>query len=230
MVSDGRDINWASVLRADFTMKVESLQQYAYAAGARRDVSLQRQYLHRVAQLEALPKPWEGGARLTEEEYAAAVRVRAWVLHEQEIADDLLWAKNRRMSAQQLALREAKFRAKKRYHRTSDGQMLCAALRDDGRIALNSEILGPEVADRLRQQMPQLAHLITFYLDNQEAGRGLQGAPIDRTPLPGPASPSPEPPVADGALATAQSGGRDGTPQRPAAPAKRWRWWRRRRP
>ncbi|MFJ8077618.1 hypothetical protein ACIQ7Q_27745 [Streptomyces sp. NPDC096176] len=134
------------------------------------------------------------------------------------------------MSAQDWALREAKFRAKKRYHRTPDGQMLCAALRDDGRIALNSEILEPEVAGRLRQQMPQFAHLITFYLDNQEAGRGLQGAPIDRTPLPGPASPSPEPPMPDGALVTAQPGVRDGTPRRPAAPAKRWPLWRRRRP
>ncbi|MFF6981431.1 hypothetical protein ACFZAV_27910 [Streptomyces sp. NPDC008343] len=228
MVSDHGNIDWASMLRADFTLKVDSLQQYAYAAGARGDVSLQRHYLHQVAQLEALPQPWEGGARLTEEEYCAAVRVRAWVLHEQQIADDRRWATKRGMSAQDWALREAEARAKWRYHRTPDGQMLCAALRDDGRIALNSEILEPEVAGRLRQQMPQFAHLITFYLDNQEAGRGLQGAPVDRTPLPGPSGPPPEPPVPGGVL-TAQSGVRDGTPQRPAAPAKRRPWWRRRR-
>ncbi|MEU8892554.1 hypothetical protein [Streptomyces sp. NPDC048442] len=226
MASDHGDINWASMLRADFTRKIESLQQYAYAARARGNVSLQRQYLYQVAQLEALPKPWEGGARLTEDEYCAAVRVRAWVLHEQQIADDRRWARQQRMSAHDWQLREAEIRATTRYHRSPDGQMLCAALRDDGRIALNSEILNPEVADRLRRQLPRFAHLITFYLDNQEAGRGLQGAPVDRTPLPGPLSPFVEPPSLRGVP--------DGTPQRPAAPAapaapaKRRPWWRRR--
>ncbi|MFG2768114.1 hypothetical protein [Streptomyces rubiginosohelvolus] len=232
MVSDQRDdnIDWASVLRADFTREVEGLQQYAYAAGARRDLVLQREYLHQVAQLEALPKPWEGDARLTVEEYAAAVRLRAWVLHEQEIAADRQWARKRGMSERECERREAEFRAKKRHHPTPNGQMLCAVLRDDGRIALNSEILAPEVADRLRQQMPQFADLITFYFDNQEAGRGLQGAPIDRTPLPGPSSPSLKPPVPDGTPVTAPPGARDGMPPRPAAPAKRRPWWRRFRP
>ncbi|PVC80751.1 hypothetical protein DBP19_35190 [Streptomyces sp. CS090A] len=230
MVSDQRDdnIDWASVLRADFTREVEGLQQYAYAADARRDVVLQRDYLHQISQLEALPKPWEGDARLTVDEYAAAVRLRAWVLHEQEIAADRQWARKRGMSERECERREADFRARKRYHCTPNGQMLCAVLRDDGRIALNSEILAPEVADRLRQQMPQFADLITFYFDNQEAGRGLQGAPIDRTPLPGPSSSSLEPPMPDGTPVTAPPGARDGMPQRTTAPAKRRRpRWRR---
>ncbi|MFJ2745676.1 hypothetical protein ACIO3O_39145 [Streptomyces sp. NPDC087440] len=56
---------------------------------------------------EALPKPWEGGVRLTEEEYSAAVRMRAWVLHEQEIDDDLRWATQQRMTVREREQREA---------------------------------------------------------------------------------------------------------------------------
>ncbi|GAA3486874.1 hypothetical protein [Streptomyces cremeus] len=232
VAGDGGSTNWAGMLRADFVMTIEGLRQYAYAAGARRDVSLQRHYLHQVAQLEALPKPWEGGRRLTEEEYSAAVRVRAWVLHEQRIEDDLRWAKQRRTTAQELELREARLRARTRYHHAPRGQVLCAALRDDGRIALNSEILTTDAADRLRRRMPQFADLITYYQDNQAAGNGLQGAPVDRTPLPGPARSSPEPtgPAGpDATPGTARPGRPEGALRRPASRHTRWMFWRRRR-
>ncbi|WP_327180819.1 hypothetical protein [Streptomyces sp. NBC_01334] len=43
----------------------------------------------------------------------------------------------------------------------------------------SGERLTPAVAERLRAEMPLLAGMVTFYENNQLAGRCLDGAPED---------------------------------------------------
>ncbi|WP_413804717.1 hypothetical protein [Streptomyces sp. OE57] len=54
--------------------------------------------------------------------------------------------------------------------------------------------------------MPLLAGMVTFYENNQLAGRGLEGAPEDGvTSLAPPPGPDPMPPLNEQALAEAQA-------------------------
>ncbi|MFH8477089.1 hypothetical protein [Streptomyces sp. NPDC018000] len=96
--------------------------------------------------------------------------------------------------------------AETKYHFTPDGKVLSVAVGKSGQVLANGERLTPSVAERLRTQMPLLAGMVTFYENNQLAGRGLDGAPEDSViPLPPPAAPDPMPPLDKKALAAAQA-------------------------
>lgn len=96
--------------------------------------------------------------------------------------------------------------AETKYHFTPDGKVLSVAVGKSGQVLANGERLTPSVAERLRTQMPLLARMVTFYENNQLAGRGLEGAPSDGVmPLSPPRAPGPMPPLDDKALAEAQA-------------------------
>ncbi|MGW6308289.1 hypothetical protein [Streptomyces niveus] len=96
--------------------------------------------------------------------------------------------------------------AEVKYHLGPDGTVLSAAVGRSGQVLANGERLIPSVADRLRAEMPLLAGMVTFYENNQLAGRGLEGAPEDGVlPLPDPAGPGPMPLLDEKALADAQA-------------------------
>lgn len=88
------------------------------------------------------------------------------------------------------------------YHFTPDGKVLSVAVGKSGQV----QRLTPSVAERLRWEMPFLAPVVTFYENNQAAGRGLEGAPDDGViPLPGYApDPGPVPSLDTNALGQAQ--------------------------
>jgi hypothetical protein len=93
-----------------------------------------------------------------------------------------------------------------KYHFTPDGKVLSVAVGRSGQVLANGERLTPSVAERLREQMPLLAGMITFYENNQLAGRGLDGAPEDGVmPLLPPSGPDPMPTVDEEALTEAQA-------------------------
>ncbi|MFJ2203292.1 hypothetical protein [Streptomyces violaceusniger] len=93
-----------------------------------------------------------------------------------------------------------------KYHLGPDGTVLSVAMGRSGQVLANGERLTPSVAERLREQMPLLAGMVTFYENNQLAGRGLDGAPEDGVmPLLPPGGPDPMPPVDQAALADAQA-------------------------
>lgn len=93
-----------------------------------------------------------------------------------------------------------------KYHLGPDGTVLSVALGGSGQVLANGERLTPSVAERLREQMPLLAGMVTFYENNQLAGRGLDGAPEDGVmPLAPPRGPDPLPPLDEQALAEAQA-------------------------
>lgn len=93
-----------------------------------------------------------------------------------------------------------------KYHLGPDGTVLSVALGKNGQILSNGERLSPSAAERLRNQLPLLAGVVTFYENNQLAGRGLDGAPEDGVmPLQPSGGPDPMPPVDDEALAAAQA-------------------------
>ncbi|WP_267717277.1 hypothetical protein [Streptomyces sp. CoH17] len=84
--------------------------------------------------------------------------------------------------------------------------MLSVAVGRSGQVLANGERLTPSVAERLREDMPLLAGMVTFYENNQLAGRGLDSAPQDGvTHLLPPADPDPMPTVDEEALAEAQT-------------------------
>lgn len=92
-----------------------------------------------------------------------------------------------------------------KYHLGPDGTVLSVALGRSGQVLANGERLTPSAAERLREQMPLLAGMVTFYENNQLAGHGLDGAPEDGvTPLAPPTGPDAMPPVDEQALAEAQ--------------------------
>ncbi|WP_149563201.1 hypothetical protein [Streptomyces cacaoi] len=96
--------------------------------------------------------------------------------------------------------------AETKYHLTPDGGVLSVAEGRSGQVLANGERLTPSVAERLRREMPLLAGMITFYENNQLAGRGLAGAPEDGVmPLAPPCGPAPMPPLDKEALAQAQA-------------------------
>ncbi|MFD9378476.1 hypothetical protein ACFWBH_23495 [Streptomyces sp. NPDC059999] len=142
------------------------------------------QYLQQVAQLDMLPRLWEFRVPLTEEEYQDAGRVRSWMTHEQAAArHEALsrypsppgWSRDPHI----------------RYFWSPDGHLMyVTTARDDGRLVVNHGFLTPERADRLRRDMPQLAHLVTLYERNQKTGRGHEEAPPG-TPLVGIGMPEP---------------------------------------
>lgn len=81
-----------------------------------------------------------------------------------------------------------------KYHFTPDGGVLSVAEGRSGQVLVNGERLTPSVGERLREQMPLLAPMVTFYENNQFAGRGLAGAPEDGVmPLAPPRGPDPMP-------------------------------------
>ncbi|MFJ9899602.1 hypothetical protein ACIQPR_40340 [Streptomyces sp. NPDC091280] len=93
-----------------------------------------------------------------------------------------------------------------KYHFTPDGKVLSVAVGTSGQVLVNGERLTPSVAERLRTEMPLLAGMVTFYENNQLAGRGLDGAPEDGVmPLPTSPAPGPMPPLDEKALADAQA-------------------------
>ncbi len=93
-----------------------------------------------------------------------------------------------------------------KYHFTPDGKVLSVAVGRSGQVLANGERLTPSVAEQLRQEMPLLAGMVTFYENNQLAGRGLDGAPQDGVmPLLPPTGPDPIPTVDEEALAEAQA-------------------------
>ncbi|MFG3590726.1 hypothetical protein [Streptomyces sp. NPDC047990] len=93
-----------------------------------------------------------------------------------------------------------------KYHLGPDGTVLSVALGRNGQILANGERLTPSAAERLRTQMPLLAGMITFYENNQLAGRGLDGAPEDGVmPLQPSGGPDPMPPLDEEALAEAKA-------------------------
>ncbi|MEE1782703.1 hypothetical protein PUR71_07170 [Streptomyces sp. SP17BM10] len=73
--------------------------------------------------------------------------------------------------------------AETKYHVAPDGQVLSVAVGTSGQLLANGEPLTPSVADRLRLEMPWLAGIVTFYENNQAAGRGLEGSPEDGVSL-----------------------------------------------
>ncbi|WP_338675978.1 hypothetical protein V1460_25640 [Streptomyces sp. SCSIO 30461] len=96
--------------------------------------------------------------------------------------------------------------AETKYHFTPDGGVLSVAEGRSGQVLVNGERLTPSVAERLREQMPLLAPMVTFYENNQLAGRGLAGAPEDGVmPLAPPHGPDPMPTLDEEALAQAQA-------------------------
>lgn len=93
-----------------------------------------------------------------------------------------------------------------KYHLGPDGTVLSVALGRSGQVLANGERLTPSAAERLREQMPLLAGVVTFYESNQLAGRGLEGAPEDGvSQLAPPRGPEPVPPLDEQALAEAQA-------------------------
>ncbi|MFD3722739.1 hypothetical protein [Streptomyces sp. NPDC058674] len=177
-------LNWAALLRFDQERGLEGRRHDAEAAGRRGDARARAQYLQEVAQLDMLPKLWELGVPLTEEEYQDAGRVRSWMTHEQASArHEALsrypsppgWSRDPHI----------------RYFWSPDGHLMyVTTARDDGRFVVNHGFLTPGRADRLRRDMPQLAHLVTLYERNQKAGRRHEGAPPG-TPLVGVGIPEP---------------------------------------
>lgn len=96
--------------------------------------------------------------------------------------------------------------AETKYHFTPDGKVLSVAVGKSGQLLANGERLTPSVADRLRVEMPFLAQMVTFYENNQAAGRGLEGGPGDGvTMLEPPRGPDPMPPVDEAAMARARA-------------------------
>lgn len=93
-----------------------------------------------------------------------------------------------------------------KYHMGPDGTVLSVALGRSGQVLANGERLTPSAAERLREQMPLLGGMVTFYERNQINGRGLDGAPEDGImPLAPPSGPDPMPPLDEEALAEAQA-------------------------
>ncbi|MFJ9597983.1 hypothetical protein ACIRS3_35210 [Streptomyces virginiae] len=71
-----------------------------------------------------------------------------------------------------------------------------------GQLLANGERLTPSFAERLRVEMPFLAQRVTFYENNQAAGRGLDGGPEDEVAiLPPPLEREPLPPLDERAQA-----------------------------
>lgn len=185
-----RDLDWAGILRFDQERRIANLRHDADAAGLRGDEWERARYLKEAAQLEMLPRLWEFGVQLTEEEYRAAGQVRSWIIHEQTIAD-LEETARRKPSLARWNLQEVlRLRCRIRYFWSSDGHLLYVSIRDDGRFVVNHGFLTPEWAQRLRRDMPQHAQLVTLYQKNQAAGRGHAGAPYG-TPLTGVDEPEP---------------------------------------
>jgi len=181
-----QQLNWAAILRFDQERLLDSCRHDAGAAGRRGDAKARAQYLQDAAQLEMLPRLWEFGVQLTEEEYQDAGRVRSWMTHEQEIARHKAlsrhpvpasWSPNPGI----------------RYFWSQDGHLMYVSTsRDDGRFVANHGFLTPEWAEQLRRDIPQLAHLVTVYEENQKIGRGHDGVvPPFGTPLEGVAVPGP---------------------------------------
>ncbi|MER7761857.1 hypothetical protein [Streptomyces sp. NPDC097619] len=176
-------LDWAALLRFDQERGLEGRRHDAEAARLRGDQRVRAVCLREVAQLEMLPRLWEFGVPLTEEEYQEAGRVRSWMTHEQATArHEALsrypspgWSPDPHI----------------RYFWSPDGHLLyVTTARDDGRFVVNHGFLTPEWADRLRRELPRLADLVTLYERNQEAGRGHEGAPAG-TPLVGDGMPEP---------------------------------------
>ncbi|MFK0181740.1 hypothetical protein ACIQVR_37945 [Streptomyces xanthochromogenes] len=96
--------------------------------------------------------------------------------------------------------------AETKYHFTPDGKVLSVAAGRSGQVLANGERLTPSAAERLRREMPLLARTVTFYENNQLAGRGLGGGPQDglMSLLP-PRAPDPMPPLDASALVDAQT-------------------------
>ncbi|MGH3802692.1 MAG: hypothetical protein ACRDTD_21720 [Pseudonocardiaceae bacterium] len=96
--------------------------------------------------------------------------------------------------------------AETKYHFIPDGKVLSVAVGRSGQILANGERLTPSVGDRLRVEMPFLAQMVTFYENNQAAGRGLGGGPEDGVSmLQPPSGPDPLPPVDEAAMASART-------------------------
>ncbi|WP_245703690.1 hypothetical protein [Streptomyces lushanensis] len=76
--------------------------------------------------------------------------------------------------------------AEVKYHLGLDGTVLSVALGRSGQALADGERLSPSVAEGLREQMPLLAGMVSFYENNQLAGRGLDGAPEDGVMPPAP--------------------------------------------
>lgn len=96
--------------------------------------------------------------------------------------------------------------AETKYHFGPDGKVLSVAVGRSGQVLANGMRLTPSVAERLRTEMPLLAQMVTFYENNQLAGRGLDGAPEDGVmPLRGAPAPQPMLPVDEKALAGAKA-------------------------
>ncbi|MET7715485.1 hypothetical protein [Streptomyces sp. NPDC005407] len=177
-----RKLNLVGILKFDQEMILEGRRHDAVAAGLRGDARNQAQYLQEVTQLEMLPRLWEFGVQLTEDEYKDAVRVRSWMTHEQAIARH-----------RALCRYPAPPNPEITYFWSQDGHLLSvSATRDDGQFVANHGLLTPEWAEQLRRDMPQHAHLVTFYENNQAAGRGHKGVwPPCGTPLVGTSVPEP---------------------------------------
>ncbi|MEU9304970.1 hypothetical protein [Streptomyces sp. NPDC048269] len=177
-------LNWAGILRFDQERGLEGRRHDAGAAGLRGDARTQAQYLQEVAQLEMLPRLWEFGVQLTLDEYSDAVRVRSWMTHEQAIA-------SHKALSRYPSPADWSPDPDIRYFWSQDGHLMyVTTARDDGRFVANRGFLTPEWAERLRRDIPQLAHLVTLYEKNQKAGRGHEGAPLG-TPLVGVSVPEP---------------------------------------
>ncbi|MGW8557980.1 hypothetical protein [Streptomyces tubercidicus] len=96
--------------------------------------------------------------------------------------------------------------AEAKYHLTPDGKVLSVAVGKSGQVLAKGERLTPSVAERLRREMPLLAGIVTFYENNQLAGRGLDGESEDGVmPLLPTGAPDPMPPLDEKALADAQA-------------------------
>ncbi|MBM9624476.1 hypothetical protein [Streptomyces zhihengii] len=182
-MADEKDPDWASILRFDQERCLENCKHDAGAAERRGDVSLRDRLLLQAAQLEMLPRLWEFGVQLTEDEYQDAQRVRSWLIHEQGggAHGDVL-QRQRSGSASDV-----------RYYWSTDGYILyVTTARQDGRYVANHRFLTPEWAELLRETIPELGRLVTHYEANQAAGRGHEG--IDdtfRMPLDGVTPPAP---------------------------------------
>ncbi|MFD5891011.1 hypothetical protein ACFWHQ_34315 [Streptomyces sp. NPDC060334] len=164
-------LNWAALLRFDQERGLEGCRHDAEAAGHRGDGRARARYLQEVAQLDMLPRLWEFGVPLTEEEYQDAGRVRSWMTHEQAAARHEALS---RYPSPPGRSRDPHIR----YFWSPDGHLMyVTTARDDGRFVVNHVFLTPEWADRLRRDMPRLAHLVTLYERNQKAGRGHEEAP-----------------------------------------------------